>query len=404
MKPISLLQIRAMFLSTLFIVVCIGSPFASGLHSSKAFAANELPDFVLYPEGQDNSYFSLTIEPGQSQPLTVHLGNAGATSVEARTYAADAYTLINGGFGNRTEADGKSGPTEWIDYESETLQLDPGVLIDRTFAVTVPDGTEPGQYISAIVVQTAEPIKISGSDMFQQVILKSIAVFVTVPGPVDASFSIGEAVLHIAIKNDGNVLVKPAGNLTIRDDSGEEVVSAPIAMGSVYAGMETTLEVGLSNTLVAGSYEFDLSLKDEATGAKARAKRIEIQLVDPDATGQGETPVAISEIAIEPSADESTGELRFVGLTIQVENRGEPIGTSRMTLHVTRDGETVEDFVLTSSLALPNGFTTVEQRYLPSESWTPGTYEFAVTLEEIGSSGQVTLLAESTAETTIDVP
>lgn len=74
-------------------------------------------------------------------------------------------------------------------------------------------------------------------------------------------------------------------------------------------------------------------------------------------------------------------------------------------LHVTRDGEAVEDFVLTSSLALPNGFTTVEQQwYLPSESWTPGTYEFAVTLEEIGSSGQVTLLAESTAETTIDVP
>jgi len=174
-------------------------------------------------------------------------------------------------------------------------------------------------------------------------------------------------------------------------------------MGCVYAGMETTLEVCLSDTLMQGSYQFDLSLKDETTDAKARAKKIEIQLADPG-TGHIETPVTIDEITIEPSTNDATGELRFVGLTVQVENRGEPISATRMTLHVTRDGETVEDFVLSSSLALPNGLTTVEQRYLPSDSWTPGSYEFSVTLEEIGSGGQATRLAESTAATTVEVP
>ena len=412
MKSFALHRMRALFLTTLGVIVVAVFPLASNSLTTEAYAAKELPDFVLYPEGLESSYFSLTIEPGESQSLTVLLGNAGSASIEARTYAADAYTLINGGFGNRTEADGQSGPTKWIDYESETLQLDPAVLLDRTFSVSVPEGTEPGQYVSAIVVQTAEPIKISGSDMFQQMILKSIAVLVTVPGPVEAGFKIGDAavnqtaganVLHIAIINGGNVLVKPAGTLTIRDDSGEAVVTAPISMGSVYAGMETTLEVGLSDTLMPGSYQFDLSLKDETTDAKARAKKIEIQLADPG-TGHIETPVTIDEITIEPSTNDATGELRFVGLTVQVENRGEPISATRMTLHVTRDGETVEDFVLSSSLALPNGLTTVEQRYLPSDSWTPGSYEFSVTLEEIGSGGQATRLAESTAATTVEVP
>ena len=48
------------------------------------------------------AYYS-TLEPGESSDLIVNLANYGTASVRARTYAADVYPIINGGFGLEAE-------------------------------------------------------------------------------------------------------------------------------------------------------------------------------------------------------------------------------------------------------------------------------------------------------------
>src|SRR4051812_9477393 len=60
-------------------------------------------------------YFTLEMKPGEKKKLTVELGNYGTQSVKARTYAADVYTLINGGFGVRLDGEATSGTTLWLD-------------------------------------------------------------------------------------------------------------------------------------------------------------------------------------------------------------------------------------------------------------------------------------------------
>jgi hypothetical protein len=377
--------------------------------------ANAAPDFILAPVDQETPYFTLTLQPGETKKLAVELGNAGESPVEAITYAADAYTLVNGGFGVRSESDPVSGTTTWLDYKSRTLTLKPGKIVKQTFNVTVPETIEPGQYISGLVLQTAKPIAVPGSPMLQQTILKSIAVFITIPGPVHPHLKIGDAtlnritgssVLEIQIENPGNVLLKPSGSVIISNDAGETIITAPIAMGSVYAGTSTILEVAVPESVTPGTYTAAVDLKDEATGATAHSDELTFDIeAAADVTTPPASAVQIDSVVAEPSRDETTGDLRFVNVTVQLSNNGEPLTSARLTLHVTLDGAFVEDFPLNSSLVVPNGVSQVQQRYLPPGEWAAGTYAFSVSLEAVDpGTGQATVIATATSDDVVTGP
>ena len=136
------------------------------------------PRFVLRPvDGQDSGYFTVNATPGSTTELVAELGNAGDEPIELRTFASNTLTLVNGGFRVEDEESEPEGATTWLDYSPETYNFGPEEGIERSFTVTVPEGTAPGQYITGISLQTAEPVEIPGSEMFNQIIRKSIAVF-----------------------------------------------------------------------------------------------------------------------------------------------------------------------------------------------------------------------------------
>jgi hypothetical protein len=372
------------------------------------------PQFVLAPVGQSGTYFTLTADPGSKTKLTVALGNAGTESVKARTYAADAYTLINGGFGIKSEDEPSTGTTTWLGYHAKSLDLAPGQLVKRSFTVSIPKDTAPGQYITGIVLQTANPIAIGDSGMLKQTIAKAIAVFITVPGPVKPQLAIGKASLKqtevatslvVEIANPGNVLLKPEGTVTMTSAGGQPVLSAPVAMGSVYAGTATTLEIPVLTTVLApGTYNVAVALQDKATGVHAEAPSLSVTVAASDTT-KTPSPVTIGAVTLDPITDSATGKLQIVNVTVSLVNTGPAVPSARLTLHVVRDGQVVEDFPLNSSLVVPPGTTEIQQRYLPITGWTAGTYSFSVTLEAVdANSGQTTVLATAEAPTTVVVP
>jgi hypothetical protein len=376
-------------------------------------APSAAPKFVLKPVDQAGPYFALTLEAGTDESLAVDLGNAGTEPVAARTYAADVYTLVNGGFGVRDE-DSSTGTTTWLDYPAETLHLPPRQMIERKFTIHAPEGTAPGQYIAALVLQTAEPIAVSGTEMLRQRIVTSIAVFITVPGPLTPKLEIGQAslnqasernVLQIEVSNPGNVLLKPAGTVTVTNDAGEAVVTAPIQMRSVYADSATTIEIPIPATVAPGKYAVSVTLADEETGVEASASDLSLDLsASADATPVA-APLAIDAVTIEPSRDAATNNLRFINVSVLLSNTGESVNGARLIMHVTRDGALVENFPLSESLLVPRGTTEVRQRYLPMDEWVPGTYAFSIILEAVDvRSGQSTILATADAPTTITVP
>ena len=68
------------------------------------------------------------------------------------------------------------------------------------------------------------------------------------------------------------------------------------------------------------------------------------------------------------------------------------------------DGEPVEELELGSSLTFPAGIAQFQQRYFPMEGWTPGVYEFAITLDSIDpNTGEPVTLDTVVAATTVTV-
>jgi hypothetical protein len=361
--------------------------------------------------GQDQPYISETLNPGEKTTVTVQLGNAGDNATEARTYVADAFTLVNGGFGVKAEDAPKTGTATWVEYSSETLDLAPGDTVERTVTISVPDSTAPGEYIAGLVLQTAQPIPVADSTMFRQTILKSIAIFITVPGSESPALEIGEASIsqraraasiQIEIDNPGNVLLKPVGTVTVADASGKQIVDAPVKMGSVYAGTNTTLEIALPTTLLPGTYSVHIELSDEATGVSVEEDR-QPELADLAATPEA-SPVTIDSLALDAARDSASNALQYVNVDLSLTNSGNPIQGAQVILHVTRDGAPVEDFTLASGLAIPVGPTQVSQRYIPPGGWAAGEYAFSVTVEAVTPSGQRTALAEGQSAETVTAP
>ena len=198
---------------------------------------------ALTPLGQPGLYFDLTMAPGETRDLRVEVANFGGQPIRARTYAANAYSIA----------------------------------VD--FRVRVPDATQPGQYITSLVAENAEPNQgSSGSITFNQVNRIAIAVAIDIPGPRQPVLKIGDVAYKFAggissisfgIANPGNVHLKPAGTFILRDAARGELVRTAVTMDSVYAMMATRLEVALAEPLRPGDYCAELRLTDPATKVAA---------------------------------------------------------------------------------------------------------------------------------------
>lgn len=352
------------------------------------------PRFLIRPlDGRDGDYFTLIAEPGTVNELTVVLGNADDVPLTLRTYVNDLVPMVNGGFAVADEEVEPYGTSLWIDYPAETFTFEPGTGIERHFTVSIPDDAGPGQYIAGMALQTAEPIEVEGSSVFRQVIRKTIAVFIIVPGPEEPAFELGEpgveligAARHISIPivNTGNVLVRPDGELVLTDGSGETVFTAPIQLGSIYAGVSTVIAVPLLQEFAEGDYRLDLVLTDSASGVTQSIEDFPLSVKRPnDAPPVWEMTAAVTLL---PSASDPV----YAEIAVEIVNNGQSANAA-LELDVVLDGELVETFTLATSLALPQGSTNVVQRYIPPAGFSSGVWTFELRLNVIDpSSGSVT--------------
>src|SRR5690606_9446265 len=124
---------------------------------------------------------------------------------------------------------------------ADTYELTAGDGRQIDFTVTVPEDAAPGNYVSVLVVQTAEAVPVAGTELLEQVLQKAVAIDITVPGEVTPAFSLGEPAyeergslphLIVPLENSGDVRLRPTGTMTLTDDAGNPVLNAEIEMGS----------------------------------------------------------------------------------------------------------------------------------------------------------------------------
>ena len=296
----------------LFVVVMF---FVCWLAATAAAQSQTQPAKLgIKPVGTDDSYFTLSMAPGETRELTVELGNFGESKVRARTYAADAYTIVNGGFGARLDGAPINGTTRWLDYPTSTIELEARTGVNRTFKVAVPAEAKPGEYITSLVIQDADaaPASSSGPVTIKQIVRQAIAVAITVPGPRSPHLEIGAASyrtladrshIAVAVKNDGNVLLKPSGEFVLRDTRGIEVSRYPIKMGSVYAGTDTFVDVPFAGRLEQGDYTVELTLTDQKEHTQAVHPPVALNVPAPETDAQPQAIDAAPAAAISRTGD-----------------------------------------------------------------------------------------------------
>jgi len=284
---------------------------------------------IFLPVGQPGPYFDVTMRPGEKRAFEVSVGDAAAAPIAIRTYAADVYTIINGGFGGRLRDEARSGMTTWLDYPSATMELRAGEAVQRPFTVTVPLDAGPGEYIASLVLENEEPIHTDGTVSINQFVRQAVAVVVTVPGERLPRLTIGAAshqvvagrsIASIAVANPGNVRLKPAVGFTLFDASGATISQTRLQMDTFYARTSTVVEVPLAALLLPGAYTIRLSLDDSNEGAAADAEAIPLMVVALAAasTAEGGTPdlAAVDQGAGRELKDPPLGLVALVGLLV----------------------------------------------------------------------------------------
>jgi hypothetical protein len=350
----------------------------------------------IRPAGSGMSYFTLDLEPGETAVLLVELVNPGDSPLPTRTYAADAITLVNGGFGVADAGEPPDGATLWLDYPTREQTLPPRSATTISVTVTVPADALPGEYLAGLVVENLDPIS-AGDGIFSHVLRQAIAVFIRLPGERRPLLEAGKPrldttgslpVLSVPLENVGNVLTVPIGNLVLRDAAGQTVLETPLLLGPIYAGMATDLEVMFPAPLPVGEYHLDLDLADDAR-AWTIALREEHLVVADNVPG-----ITLVDPVVEEKRDGD--ELLMVVVGVTIAHRGDAPGVGlEATLIVTRNGVEDERVVIASAMAIaPGQSLEVTTRYIPLDDWQHGIYEFAIEL----TSRDV----ETSALTTID--
>ncbi len=246
----------------------------------------------------DLQYFDISLEPGESRELTVRFSNHGEIGTGASVFAADVYSLYGGGMGMADIDAPRTGATEWLDLESTDLELEPGEAVEETFTVAVPDDAEPGDYITAVVIQNTDPIGVGDDDeRFVQTVRQGIAVAIDIPGDrqpamefgeVRHSISAGSSVIEVDLQNTGNADLRPDGTFSLQEADGDEIAASPIGLDTIFAGTGTVIEVTLTDELPPGDYFIDVVVEDEETGASASAADRPFTVAAPDPTPEPE--------------------------------------------------------------------------------------------------------------------
>ena len=156
------------------------------------------PEFVITPTGgSDGDFFEIEMEAGTAQQLSVTLGNADDESLKLITYVADVVPAPNGGFAVAREDVPPIGTAAWVEYPLEQYTFEPGEGVERQFTIAVPEDVPAGQYVAGLVLQTADPLPVQGTEIFTQIIRKVIQIAITIPGPVNSRIRPGDRKIHV---------------------------------------------------------------------------------------------------------------------------------------------------------------------------------------------------------------
>ena len=169
---------------------------------------------------------------------------------------------------------GKYSLSEWVNFDEKSFILLPGKEKTINYTVTAPSNASPGGHYAAVLFSTEKPEFDESGNFVGIVGLIGTLVLATVPGAITENLIltefIGPTILFkppadflIRIGNNGNVHLRPAGGITIRNWFGEQVNFLEVNQsdGAILPESQRRFDSRWNfNWLTVGKYTANLSL------------------------------------------------------------------------------------------------------------------------------------------------
>lgn len=344
--------------------------------------------YSIRPVGVEDSAFfdNVEVSPGESTSLEIRVLNLGTEAVDLRVYKANANNPSNGGIVAGQENDEELTATQMIQFSAQEVNLAVGESVDLPFEVSVPMDTKPGQYVAVFAAGTVETQKFSGSDSVDYRITYFMPISILVPGELTYGFELGDPTLKegnliVPVTNTGNYRLRPEGSLELKNAAGDTVLTAEIALNSIYNGSSTNISVSLNAPLPKDSYSLTLSLRDPESGAEASIEDRPVEIVEAEEAAE----FTLDSISIKPNAE----EIVFANVNLVITNNGQQLQATNISLDVLRDDVLVDTHAIATNQVMLQGENTYTSVYAPSSGeWEYGTYTFRLRLESVDPNGQ----------------
>ena len=264
-------------LIALFVALALAPAAAAAKPAAKPVG----PIFGLRAVGNPKlGYFVYPAKAGSVLHGAVAVTNTGDRAGSVKLYTADATTGATSGTVYLTDS-APAGVGTWISLGSRTLTLKPSQRTTVPFTVHVPAGASTGDYVGGIVAETVLQRQGPQSSHKTNVQIKVrnlsiVAVEVKVQGPQVAKFSIvtvnvggsqGRQQVFVHLANDGNVLAKPKGSVTIQTSTGTAIQTISFHLDTFLAHTAIDYPVQLKRALPPGSYVASVRLTYPGAGA-----------------------------------------------------------------------------------------------------------------------------------------
>ena len=239
------------------------------------------PIFGLRAVGNPKlGYFVYPAKAGSVLHGAVAVTNTGDRAGSVKLYTADATTGATSGTVYLTDS-APAGVGTWISLGSHTLTLKPSQRATVPFTVHVPAGAKAGDYVGGIVAETVLQRQGPQSSHKTNVQIKVrnlsiVAVEVNVPGPQVAKFTIGNVTVggsqgrqqvFVHLANDGNILAKPKGSITIKASTGAAIQTISFRLDTFLAHTAIDYPIQLKQALPPGTYVASVRLTYPGAGA-----------------------------------------------------------------------------------------------------------------------------------------
>jgi len=224
--------------------VAVGGPGAAGDQPSAELG---LRPALTGRTTLDGGHFSYALPAGAHADDAVDAVNFSPGPLTVDLYPANLGTTAQGALAPGQPGAPPTGATAWLTMREATLDLGPRSESEDRFALDIPRGTPPGDYLAAIVGARAGGPIVSGDLVVQSRV--ALIVRVTVLGRSDPRVSLGHLRAHragstetlsLTVTNSGNTLLGLAGTVAVHAPSHRiDVALGPADMYVIPGGRAT---------------------------------------------------------------------------------------------------------------------------------------------------------------------